>query len=346
MMTPLNPRLMLKQTDGKQLLFSRLRDHGYVPQKQPFDALCNAIYMATPLLLEGQRGGGKTAFPEALSRALNLPIFTIPCLHDTTSEHILFSWDKAGQQHFIGQEILKGTSIDEALEKQWTLNFLKMGEALDAFYFASTNEIPPILLIDEIDKLSQDAESAFLQILARGFANVPQLRPDPRVGLTPEMPEERRKLSYPIVVLTSNDMGTGVSAPLRSRARYCFIPSPTVSEVVEILAARVPSAPARLIYETAKLINGVNGLPLLEQPALREFIMLIETFVAYEYKSLSAGIIAENIDCLAKTKKDVQTVIDAIDSLYFNFVNKPDGQLDELVRTIFTRRRSAASGGK
>lgn len=338
MLKPINPRLLLQEKTGKQQIESLLIDAGYRPQKQPFDAMCNAIFMATPLLLEGERGCGKTAFPEKMARGLNLPIFTLPCLNDTTTDHILFSWDTAGQHHFVGQEALKGVPLTEALENQWTIDFLKMGEALDAFYFATNHEYPPILLIDEIDKLSQDAESAFLQILARGFANVPKLRPDSRIGFTPEISKERRHLSYPIVVLTSNDMGSGVSSPLRSRARYCFFPSPTLDEMAGILAASVPDASAVLLFQTTKLINGIMGLPLIEKPALREFIMLLETFVAYGYKHLNADIIGENIDCLAKTKKDVAAVADAVDSLYRNFVEKPDEHLEQLIRQIETKR--------
>lgn len=338
----INPRLLLKEKGGKDRLFNLLIQAGYMPQKQPFNALCNSIFMATPLLLEGHRGGGKTAFPEALARALDLPLFFLPCLNDTTTDHILFSWDSSGQHHFVGQEVQKGISVEVALEKQWSLDFLKMGEVLDAFYFASRNGIPPVLVIDEIDKLFQDAESAFLQILARGFANVPKLRPDSRIGFTPEIAKEQRHLAYPIVILTSNDMGSGVSSPLRSRARYCFIPSPTLDEMVGILAASVPSAPPVLLFQTTKLVNGISGLPLLEKPALREYIMLLETFVSYDYKFLTAEIIAENIDCIAKTKKDASAMLDAVDSLYHNFVQKPDEHLQELIKKILVKQSQLA----
>lgn len=334
----INPRSLLTEKGGKSRLFELLSSSGYVPQKKPFDAMCNSIFMATPILLEGQRGGGKTAFPEALAKALGLRIYTLPCLHDTTTDHILFSWDSAGQHHFVGQESLKGVPLEQALEKQWSADFLKMGEVLDAHHYSATSGEPCVLLIDEIDKLSQDAESSLLQILARGYANVPKLRPDPRIGFVPEIDSTARHSAYPIVVLTSNDLGSGVSSPLRSRARYSVIPAPTREEMAYILAARVPEAPAKLLFQTAKLINGVTGLPLLEKPALREFIMLLETFVAYGHGFLTAEIIAENIDCLAKTRKDVDAVADAVDSLFANYVNRPDEGLELLIREIFQQR--------
>lgn len=340
----INPRRLLAEKQGKKRLFDLISAAGYVPQQIPFNAMCNAIYMATPLLLEGHRGGGKTAFPEALAKALKLRLFTLPCLHDTTTDHILFSWDSAGQHHFVGQEILKGTPLDAALERQWGTDFLKLGEVLDAFFYSARSGNPSVLLIDEIDKLSQDAESALLQILARGFANVPQLRPDARVGFIPEYDRALRRLAYPIVVLTSNNMGSGVSSPLRSRARYSVINPPSIEEMVRILAVSVPAAPARLVYHTAKLIRGVTGLPLLEQPALREFIMLLETFVAYGYTYLTAEIIESNLDCLAKTKKDVESIADSVDMLFRSYVEKDDQNLEALVAEIFRHRQAHRSG--
>lgn len=336
-----NLRPLLKDKAGKKQLYDLLCRVGYVPQSSPFNAICNAIFMATPILFEGHRGGGKTAFPEALAEALDLRLFTLPCLHDTTTDHILFSWDSSGQHHFVGQEILKGVPLEQALESQWSQDFLKMGEVLDAFFYSANSGKPCVLLIDEIDKLSQDAESALLQILARGFANVPKLRPDSRIGFTTEYPKEKRHLAYPIVVLTSNDMGSGVSSPVRSRGRFSVIPAATSLEMVKILAARVPEAAPRLLFETAKLINGVSGLPLLEKPALREYIMLLETFHAYGYTFITADIIRENIDCLAKTKKDVEAVADAVDALYANYVNKEDEKLNQLVRGILEKRLTA-----
>jgi len=335
----INPRVLLKEKKGKNRLFDLLRLAGYVPQKIPYDAMCNAIYMATPILFEGVRGGGKTAFPEALAKACSLRLFILPCLHDTTSDHILFSWDSAAQQHFVATES-NSMALSEAREKQWSIDFLKFGEVLDAFFFSAKSGEPCVLLIDEIDKLSQDAESTLLQILARGFANVPKLRPDARVGFTPEYDSAKRRLAYPIVVLTSNNMGSGVSSPLLSRGRFSVIDPPTTEEMVRVLDSRVTGVSPRLLYQTAKLVNGVNGLPLIEKPALREYIMLLETFVAYEYTFLTVDIIRENIDCLAKTRKDVMAVNDAVDMLYHSFVNKEDKLLDDIVRQTIAERKA------
>lgn len=336
---PINPRLLLNTESGKQELFDRLCEVGYTPLPKPFHSVCNAIRRRTSIRLEGERGGGKTAFAEFLSSALNLPIYILSCLHDTTTAHILFSWDSSAQHHFVGLETMKGISLEVAREKQWTFDFLKMGECLDAFHFASRNTVPPILLIDEIDKLKSDAQSALLQLLARGYANVPLLRPDSRVGITPEMSVERRNLSFPIVILTSND-GDKVTSPLKSRSRYSIIKTPEITEMVRVLVNRVPNASPKLLYQTAKLILGISGLPLIEKPALREYLELLETFVDYGYKNITLPIIEENMDCLAKHPKDVDAMYDAAEMLYVNYVELEDTMVFDLVSAMCAEKNT------
>lgn len=339
----LNPRTLLLQKNGKKELLKVISASGYVPQKIPFNAMCNAIFRASPILLEGHRGGGKTAFPEALAESLGLRLFTLSCLEDTTSDHILFSWDTNGQNHFLTQELAKGIPVSESQKKQWGFDFVKLGEVLDGFHYASRSEVPPVILIDEIDKLSQDAEATLLQILARGYANIPKLRPEPRIGFPPGFEREKKYKSYPIVVLTSNNLGSGVSSPLRSRGRYSFIPAPTLEEIINILAARVPEAHPKMLHQTCKLVDGVRGLPLLEKPALREFIELLQTFVAYGYQNLTSEIIESNIDCLAKTKKDVEAVYDAVDMLYHK-VNSENEVIYNQIRKIQIEKKGVTNG--
>ena len=338
--TEMHIRELLKGKSGRNSFYTGLANSGYVPQTQPFLAMCNAIFMATPIILEGERGGGKTAFPEAVAKCLNYPLYNLPCFDDTSSDHILFQWDSNGQQHYLTEALSRNIPLAEAQKKQWTADFIKFGEVLDAFHYSSSTGKPCVLLIDEIDKLSSNAESTLLQILARGYSNIPKLRPDPRIGFIPEYDPVKRKSAFPIVVLTSNDLGSGVSAPLRSRARYAYIESPTTEEMVKVLAVRVPEASPRILYESSKLIQGVSGLPLLEKPALREFIMLLETFVGYDFKYLNEDIIRASADCLAKRKKDVQQYLDSVDNLFFNFVKKEDQEMDHLVREIYKARQA------
>ncbi|HLM62488.1 MAG TPA: AAA family ATPase, partial [Pyrinomonadaceae bacterium] len=236
LINPINPRRLLKEKNGRERLYALLCNAGYVPQKEPLDEMCNAIFMATPIFLAGQRGGGKTAFLEALAKALGLPLFTLVGLPNTNTDYVLASWDRAAQQHYVGMELLNKTPFAEAQAKQWTRDFLKLGEVLEGFDYSARNKIPSVILCDEWDKTPEELDSALLQLLGRGFVNVPQLRPDNRLGFTPETSPEERYFSYPIVGLTSNNVRE-FSPPLLSRLWYCHIPSPSVPEMVRILAS-------------------------------------------------------------------------------------------------------------
>lgn len=340
-MTPINPRILLREKDGREQLYALLCRAGYVPQKEPLAEMSNAIFMATPIFLSGQRGGGKTAFPEALAKALGLTLFTLVGLPNTNTDYVLSSWDRAAQQHYVGMELLNKTPFAEAQAKQWSRDFLKLGEVLEGFDHAAKNKMPTVILCDEWDKTPEELDSALLQILGRGYVNVPQLRPDNRIGFTPEISPQERYSSYPIVVLTSNNVRE-FSPPLLSRLWYCHIPSPSVSEMVRILASAVPAAVPFLLYQVTKLINGINGLPLVEKPALREFILLLQTYVAKGYKFLTAEIIAGHIGCLAKNYKDMLAFRGAVEMLFRNFVSRDDTALDELVREVVRRRQNSA----
>ena len=332
---PINPRVLLAQPGGYQRLEQLLVKNNYVPPPDGFRAMTNAIRRAGGIIFEGHRGGGKTAFPEALAAALNLKLFVLSCLDNTTTDEILFSWDRAAQSAYVNQQTTNGgLTFKQAQQKQWTLDFLNLGEVLDAFLYATQSEFPPVLLVDEIDKLSSGAETAFLQLFARGFANIPKLRPDPRVGFIPEYPADKRKMQFPIVVLTSNNMGSGVSSPLLSRLRFAVIGTPDLYTIIRILSRRIPQASPLLLYQTSKLVYGIMGEALIEKPALREFIEFYETIFEFGHKHITVDTIRDNLDCIAKTEKDLAALTNACEKLYQNFVNTDDAEIKQIITDI------------
>ncbi len=76
-----------------------------------------------------------------------------------------------------------------------------MGEFLEAFAYAKEAadrlEPPPVLIIDEVEKLELKIQNLLLQPLARGWANVPKL--EGVIGV-------RRREQMPIVILTTNNL--------------------------------------------------------------------------------------------------------------------------------------------
>ncbi len=310
----IDPRVVVKDSGIKALAALLCANARYVPQLRPLKALANCLKRNTPLLCEGMRGGGKTALAEAVGEACNLPVYYLQCMHGLTVHDILFEWDRAAQSQFVQQQISAGTSISAARAAQWDMEFLNLGEVLEAFDAASKAMYPPVLIIDEIDKLDARSEDTLLQVLARGYAQVPRLKPDSRVGIKPVRGRPGR--NYPIVILTSNNQREGVSSPLRSRCRCTFIKPPTLAEEVMILHTRVPAASRELLAQVCKLMKALRGMgSIVEKPGLRESIEFLDTLVADGIMSIDASVIDDNIDVLAKYPTDADNIDTGIQRL-------------------------------
>ncbi len=111
---------------------------------------------------------------EAMAEACNLPVFYLQGMEGLTLADVLYDWDREGQTQMVRQELAAGTRLKDAQDKQFTREYLILGEALGAFDYAGSHDDVPILIIDEADKLQEKVEDMLLQLLGRGYAHVPR----------------------------------------------------------------------------------------------------------------------------------------------------------------------------
>src|SRR5262252_6101609 len=277
-----DPRRALER-GGLDAIASMLARSRYVIQGRLLIDLGHALRSRKPLLIEGPRGGGKTALAEALAAACNLTTFYLQGMDDLTIADVLYSWDREAQTQMVRQELAAGARLKDAQEKQFTREYLILGEALAAFEYAGLNNNPPILIIDEADKLTEKIEDMLLQLLGRGCAHVPRFG---NVGVG-----DRSR--WPIVILLSNDIRHDLSSPLRSRCLYTWLDPPTPREEVRILHARAPMASRNLVGAVTRLINCVRrDMPAVrDKPGLRESIDLLEALARDGVGYLTADVI-------------------------------------------------------
>lgn len=306
----IDPRSVLR-SGGKAALDALLRSAGYVPQSQTLGDLALALRRHRPLLIGGKRGIGKTALAEDLALACNLSLYSIPGHEALEARDVMGGWDRAEQESMARQAIFGGMSLGEAQAQKWRREFYEPGEFLQAYEEASRNaecgDPPPVVLIDEVEKLPPSLQHTLLQPLARGFADVPKL--EGVIGV--ERPEHR-----PIVILTSNDLSR-LSEPLTSRCFVTWLRPPTPFEEVSILRARVPDATPELIASVTSMIQFIReDMPeIRNEPGIRESVDLLSALVDDGVIEITIEVIREYLACLAKGKNELDVLAQNDDGL-------------------------------
>lgn len=294
----INPRKLLVE-GYEQGLADLLRSTGYVIQQNLLKDLSHVLRNCTPWLIEGPKGGGKTALAEALAEACNLPVFYLQGMEGLTLADVLYDWDREAQTQWVRQGLATGHDLEQARAAQWTREFLILGEALAAYEFAARDEALPILICDEFDKVSEKIEDMLLQLFARGYACVPRYG---EIGV-------RDQARWPIVILLSNDQRHDLSSPMRSRCLYSWLGSPQPREEARILRARCPQASRHQLIKMVKMINAIRALPgLIDKPGLRETIALLKSIVAECRPDFTIREIEDRLCFLAKRRLDLENL--------------------------------------
>lgn len=319
---------------GHESLFTLLRDGGgYLAPQRLLRRISKSLRDEWPMMLDGERGGGKTAVPEAVADSCNLPHFFFACKSGTTDEDILGSWDTTVQNQYVAQQMAAGVERDQAQKEQWDLSFFNMGEIAAAYHFASVSKIRCVLTIDEVDKLDERREDTLLQVLARGFLDIPRLQPDSRVGSVPRGDGTRPFL--PIVFLTSNEMRGGTSSPLRSRCYRTTVKHPSPLEQIAILRVRVPEAPPSLVVQVVKMITYIRSMTgVVEKPAVREMIALAQSFLRDGVRHINREVIDDALIVFCKRDKDEDAVVGRLSTIE-EIVASPEPEIDQMVARVY-----------
>lgn len=294
----INPRRLLEES-GERALADLLRGTGYVIQYGMMRDLCHVMRSSLPWLIEGPRGGGKTALAEALAEACNLPVFYLQGMEGLTLADVLYDWDREAQTQWVRQAVAMGSGFEEARAGQWAREFLMLGEALAAYEMAAQDDAIPILICDEFDKVSEKIEDMLLQLFARGYAHIPRFG---EIGVHDQM-------RWPMVILLSNDQRHDLSSPMRSRCLYSWLPPPSPREEVRILKARCPQTSRLLLVKMVKLINAIRSLPgITDKPGLRESISLLRALTNEGRDDVGIDEIELHLCFLARRRLDLENL--------------------------------------
>jgi MoxR-like ATPase len=278
-------------------LRQRLDRVDYLVDEGMATAMYLSVTLGQPLLLEGEPGVGKTAAAKALARAVDTPLIRLQCYEGLAATEALYEWNYQRQLLAIRLAESRHERLDNA--DLFTEDFLQERPILRAIRYPG--EVPPVLLIDEIDRADDEFEALLFEFLGEGAITIPELGTFTAV---------RR----PFVVLTSN-RSRDLHDALRRRCLYHWIDFPARERAAEIVRRSVPAASEALIRSATEFIGQVRTLDLDKAPGMAEAIDWVSALATLGVADLVPADVIHTIGTIAKTPDDRDSIAAAVTRL-------------------------------
>ena len=269
-------------------LKSALAGQGYVASDDLAVALQLALSLGRPLLLEGAAGVGKTEIARAVSMVRETRLLRLQCYEGLDAAQAIYEWNYQRKLLTIRAAAESGETGKTVEDRIFSREFLLERPLLAAI----TQDVAPVLLIDEIDRADEEFEAYLLEILSDYQVSIPELG---TITAT----------TRPVVILTSN--GTrDLSDALRRRCLYTYVPYPDRATEVAILKARCPQVEARLADQIVGFVQKLRQEPLEKTPGVAEMLDFAAALMGLGIADLTddPAVLHATLTTLLKTQGD------------------------------------------
>jgi len=287
---------------------ARLLALDYVPERALATTVFLALKLQRPLFLEGEPGTGKTEIAKTLAAMLGRPLIRLQCHEGLDLAGAAYEWNYARQmleirlaewnpQSAAGGPPPEGAATareprTQLADELFSDRFLIRRALLQAIDPAQP--VPPVLLIDELDRADEPFEAFLLEVLSDFQITIPEY------GTV-------KALQPPIVVLTSNRTRE-IHDAVKRRCLYHWVGFPDAAREAEILARRVPGAPALLSAEIVAFVQKLRGLDLYKLPGIAETIEWTRALMELDALVLDPATINHTLGVLLKYQDDIGKV--------------------------------------
>lgn len=269
-------------------LQTSLRQEGYVASDDLAVALQLALSLGRPLLLEGAAGVGKTEVARALSAARDTRLIRLQCYEGLDAAQAIYEWNYQRQLLTIRAAAEDGETGKTVEARIFSRDFLLERPLLAAI----TQDTPPVLLIDEIDRADEEFEAYLLEILSDYQVSIPELG---TITAT----------SKPVVILTSNAT-RDLSDALRRRCLYSYVDYPDRDTELAILKSRCPGVEARLAAQIIGFVQKLRQEDLEKTPGVAEMLDFAAALSGLGIADLTSdpAVLQSTLTTLLKTQND------------------------------------------
>ena len=279
-------------------VLERLEDRRYIGDRPLATAIFLALKLGKPLFIEGEAGVGKTEAAKVMAAVLGARLIRLQCYEGIDIAHAVYEWNYPRQLLHI--RLLNEASDRAAAEKEiFSKEFLLRRPLLDAI--DNQDEVPPVLLIDEIDRSDEEFEAFLLELLSDFQISIPELG-----TISAQRP--------PFVVVTSNRTRE-VHDALKRRCLYHWIDYPGVDKEIAIVRARAPEAADQLAREVTLLVHGLRDMDLYKVPGVAETLDWARSLAALGATRLDASLVDATLGAALKYQEDLERAREAVPEL-------------------------------
>ena len=278
-------------------MFESIEDVQKAPAEQHYfadRAIATTVFLSAklgkPLFLEGEAGVGKTELSKVLAATLGADLIRLQCYEGLDASQALYEWNYPKQLlHIRLGEADSGSrkSIDKELFSEEYLIRRPLLEAI-----TSDGDVPPVLLIDEIDRADEEFEAFLLEVLSDFQITIPEL------GTI-------KAKHQPTVVITSNRTRE-IHDALKRRCLYLWIDYPDFEREYEILRSKVPGIDERLAGQVCALMQQLRQEDFYKKPGIAETIDWGAALMALHKDELDAETVEETLGCIFKYNDDIE----------------------------------------
>ena len=279
-------------------VLEQLADQRYIGDRPLATSIYLALRLNKPLFIEGEAGVGKTEAAKVMADVLGARLIRLQCYEGIDVAHAVYEWNYPRQLLHI--RLLNDTADRAAAEREIFIpEFLLRRPLLDAI--DNTDEIPPVLLIDEIDRSDEEFEAFLLELLSDFQVSIPELG-----TISAKQP--------PFVVLTSNRTRE-VHDALKRRCLYHWIDYPAIEKEIAIVRARAPEAAEQLAREVTAMVHALREMELYKVPGVAETLDWARSLAALGATQLDASLVDATLGAALKYQEDLERARTAVPEL-------------------------------